>query len=591
MYLINVAELLGIEVNDLRNHLVTRLMQPTRGGIKGTLYAVPLHASAASAARDALAKVIYNRLFTAIVNKITECMPFDESAFSIGVLDTAGFELFEQKLSGIFELLDNESRLPQSSTQHFTTTVHETHICHPCLMVPRLSRHHRMMRDNEGFIIRHYAADVCYDTAQFLQKNNDTLHASLECLMQQSKKSLVCELFTGSEFSNTDRRDAPLSKLKNASVGNKFRSQLDILLAKLRETGTHFVRCIKPNSEMKSNQFDGAQILLQLKCSGMSNALKVMQRGFPSRVSYLSLYNMYQKHLPNKLVMLDAQLFCKCLFRVVGLEEKDYRLGLTKAFFRHGKFAEFDKLLHQDKENIENLVKCMSSWLCRFRLRRIQFAIISLVKVERLLAHRAKCRIKIQNAVRAYLAQKSYRSRINALSALSTLSKNINDMYSAFNKMKETNLHKWTANIDTLKEDVEKFKYEIKHMSCSDDKNILHRCNIFMNDAKEKLKYLKYQAVTNELRMQEKFLQKERENFGEEEQSQLTKKLGENRHVTQTCDLSKWRCVDIRNGINSNDPKLSSACKSEYYRRMRAYNKWKERNVASKELIHTTEKK
>lgn len=55
---------------------------------------VPLHASAASAARDALAKVIYNRLFTAIVNKITECMPFDESAFSIGVLDTAGFGIF-----------------------------------------------------------------------------------------------------------------------------------------------------------------------------------------------------------------------------------------------------------------------------------------------------------------------------------------------------------------------------------------------------------------------------------------------------------------------------------------------------------------
>ncbi|VDO80051.1 unnamed protein product [Onchocerca flexuosa] len=55
---------------------------------------VPLHASEATAARDALAKVIYNRLFTAIVNKITECMPFDESAFSIGVLDTAGFGIF-----------------------------------------------------------------------------------------------------------------------------------------------------------------------------------------------------------------------------------------------------------------------------------------------------------------------------------------------------------------------------------------------------------------------------------------------------------------------------------------------------------------
>lgn len=42
------------------------------------------------------------------------------------------------------------------------------------------------MRDDEGFIICHYAADVCYDTTQFLDKNNYTLHASLQYLMQQS---------------------------------------------------------------------------------------------------------------------------------------------------------------------------------------------------------------------------------------------------------------------------------------------------------------------------------------------------------------------------------------------------------------------
>ncbi|MCP9262099.1 MYO6 protein [Dirofilaria immitis] len=602
IYLINAAELLGIEVIDLRNHLVTRLMQPTRGGIKGTLYAVPLSASEATAARDALAKAIYSRLFTAIVDKITECMPFAESAFTIGVLDTAGFELFDQKLYGIFELLDNESRLPRSSTQHFTTTVHEIHTGHPCLMVPRLSHHHRTMRDDEGFIIRHYAADVCYDTAQFLDKNNDTLHASLQCLMQQSKKSLICELFADSKFSSTFKREAPLGKLMNASVGNKFRLQLDILLAKLRETGTHFVRCIKPNSEMKPNQFNGAQILLQLRCSGMSEVLKVMQRGFPSRVSYLSLYNMYQKHLPSTLAMLDAQLFCK--------------------------------LLHQDKRNIGNLIKCMSSWLCRFRFRRIQFAIISLVKgdtekifddTRRLLVYRAKCRIRIQNAVRAYIVYKSYRPRINALLALSKLTENINDMHSIANNLSETDLYKWTAKIDALKENVKKLQYEIRHISCLRDKDILHRCNVLENDVKEKLKCLKHQAAANELlRMQGKFPQKESENSEEEQRSQLKKdhqineqekraqqetlcleesvkcvkimkhenhQLLENRDAIQACDLSKWLCVDIRNGINSNDPKLSTACKNEYYRRMRAYNDWKERNMISEELTHKTRKK
>uniref|UniRef100_A0AAF5Q2Z8 Myosin motor domain-containing protein n=1 Tax=Wuchereria bancrofti TaxID=6293 RepID=A0AAF5Q2Z8_WUCBA len=662
IYLVNTAELLGIEVIDLRKHLVTRLMQPTRSGTKGTLYAIPLRASEATAARDALAKAIYSNLFTAIVNKIAECMPFDGSAFSIGVLDTAGFEsldvnsyeqfcinycneklqnffnerilmdeqnlyckeqlhcdtiefndnkdcieLFEQKVYGIFELLDNESRLPRSSTQHFTRAVHEAHICHPCLMVPQSSPRHRTMRDDEGFIICHYAADVCYDTAQFLNKNNDTLHASLQCLMQQSRKSLVYELFTDNGFSNTDRRDVSQSKLMNASVGNKFRSQLDILLSKLRETGTHFVRCIKPNSEMKSNQFNGAQVLLQLKCSGMSSALKVMQRGFPSRISYLSLYNIYQKHLPSKLMTLDAQLLCKCLFRVVGLEEKDYKFGLTKAFFRHGKFAEFDKIQHLSKENIENLIERISSWLYRFRFRRAQFAVICLVKVERLLAYRAKCRIKIQSAARTYILHKLYRPRINALSTLSELLESINGMYSLINKLNETDLCKWTTFI---------------HITSSADREIFHQCDALVNDAKEKLECLRQQVATNGLLE----MQVDRENFEKEQQSQLKNEFNqqinekaqetqqmtesldeslerkvimiakeksqmlENSHMIQVRDLSKWYYVDIRNGINSSDPKLSSACKNEYYRRMRAYNEWKERNLASKELTYMTEK-
>ncbi|EJD76471.1 myosin-VI [Loa loa] len=680
MYLINTAELLGIEVADLRKHLVTRLMQPTRGGTKGTLYAVPLRASEANAARDALSKAIYSRLFTAIVNKITECMLFDETAFSIGVLDTAGFEsldvnsyeqfcinycneklqnffnerilmdeqdlyckeqlhydtiefndnkncieLFEQKLHGIFELLDNESRLPRSSAEHFTRTVHEAHMYHPCLMVPRSSRRHYTMRDDEGFIICHYAGDVCYDTAQFLDKNNDTLHGSLQCLMLQSRKSLVCELFTDSEFSNPEKRDVSLGKLMNASVGNKFRSQLNILLAKLRETGTHFVRCIKPNSEMKSNHFDGAQILLQLKCSGMSSALKVMQRGFPSRMSYLSLYNAYQKYLPSKLATLDVQLLCKCLFRVVGLEEKDYKFGLTKAFFRHGKFAAFDKLLYLTKEKIENFTERMSSWLCRFRFRRAQFAVICLVRVGRLLAYREKCRIRIQSAVRTFIVHKLYQPRINALSDLSALSENINGIYSIVNKLDETDLQKWTAVIESWKEDIKKLKYEMKHTSCSANREILHRCDALVKDAKEKLKCLRNQVATSELLgIQKKFLSKEYEKLGKKQESQVKNELNQtiseqgqevqqvaqcldeslghtetmeegkrqllgNNHVIQPCDLSKWHYVDIRNGINSNDLKLSSACKSEYYRRMRAYSEWKERNLASKRLAQNIE--
>uniref|UniRef100_A0A914S5X0 Myosin motor domain-containing protein n=1 Tax=Parascaris equorum TaxID=6256 RepID=A0A914S5X0_PAREQ len=57
------------------------------------------------------------------------------------------------------------------------------------LQTPRKSklREHRDMRDDEGFLIRHYAGSVCYQTALFLEKNNDALHASLEMLVENSR--------------------------------------------------------------------------------------------------------------------------------------------------------------------------------------------------------------------------------------------------------------------------------------------------------------------------------------------------------------------------------------------------------------------
>lgn len=56
------------------------------------------------------------------------------------------------------------------------------------LQAPRLSkiREQRAMQDDEGFVVRHYAAPVCYDTRLFLEKNSDSLHVSLNSLMEQS---------------------------------------------------------------------------------------------------------------------------------------------------------------------------------------------------------------------------------------------------------------------------------------------------------------------------------------------------------------------------------------------------------------------
>lgn len=100
-------------------------------------------------------------------------------------------------------------------------------------------------------------------------------------------------------------------KLSFVSVGTKFRRQLTDLMNKLDSTGTNFIRCIKPNLKMVDHMFEGAQILSQLQCSGMTSVLELMQQGYPSRTLFIELYNMYKRYLPPELARLDARLFCK----------------------------------------------------------------------------------------------------------------------------------------------------------------------------------------------------------------------------------------------------------------------------------------
>ncbi|XP_034773754.2 myosin VIa isoform X8 [Acipenser ruthenus] len=486
------ADLLGLDEEDLRVSLTTRVMLTTAGGAKGTVIKVPLKVEQANNARDALAKAVYGRLFDHVVKRVNQCFPFESSSFFIGVLDIAGFEYFEHnsfeqfcinycneklqqffnerilkeeqelyqkeglgvnevhyvdnqdcidlveaKLVGILDILDEENRLPQTSDQHFTDTVHQKHKDHFRLSIPRKSKLtvHRNIRDDEGFIIRHFAGAVCYETTQFVEKNNDALHMSLEYLVSESKDRFVRELFENSNNSKDSKQKA--GKLSFISVGNKFKTQLNILLEKLRSTGSSFIRCVKPNLKMVSHQFEGAQILSQLQCSGMVSVLDLMQGGFPSRAPFHELYNMYKKYMPAKLTRLDPRLFCKALFKALGLNENDYKFGLTRVFFRPGKFAEFDQIMKSDPDHLAELVKRVNKWLLCSRWKKVQWCALSVIKLKNKMKYRATACIKMQKTVRMWLCRKKHKPRIDGLVKVQTLKKRIDKFTEVVSALKE----------------------------------------------------------------------------------------------------------------------------------------------------------
>ncbi|XP_072498748.1 unconventional myosin-VI isoform X4 [Notamacropus eugenii] len=487
------AELLGLDQEDLRVSLTTRVMLTTAGGTKGTVIKVPLKVEQANNARDALAKTVYSHLFDHVVNRVNQCFPFETSSFFIGVLDIAGFEYFEHnsfeqfcinycneklqqffnerilkeeqelyqkeglgvnevhyvdnqdcidlieaKLVGVLDILDEENRLPQPSDQHFTAAVHQKHKDHFRLTIPRKSKLtiHRNIRDDEGFIIRHFAGAVCYETTQFVEKNNDALHMSLESLICESRDKFIRELFESSTNNNKDTKQKA-GKLSFISVGNKFKTQLNLLLEKLRSTGSSFIRCIKPNLKMTSHHFEGAQILSQLQCSGMVSVLDLMQGGFPSRASFHELYNMYKKYMPDKLARLDPRLFCKALFKALGLNEHDYKFGLTKVFFRPGKFAEFDQIMKSDPDHLAELVKRVNHWLVCSRWKKVQWCSLSVIKLKNKIKYRADACIKIQKTIRMWLCKRRHKPRIDGLIKVRTLKKRLDTFNEVVNALKD----------------------------------------------------------------------------------------------------------------------------------------------------------
>ncbi|XP_068582431.1 myosin VIb isoform X1 [Cebidichthys violaceus] len=505
------AGLLGLDQDDLRVSLTTRVMLTTAGGAKGTVIKVPLKVEQANNARDALAKAVYSRLFDHVVKRVNQCFPFETSSNFIGVLDIAGFEYFEHnsfeqfcinycneklqqffnerilkeeqelyqreglgvnevhyvdnqdcidlveaKLVGILDILDEENRLPQYSDQHFALAVHSKHKDHFRLTVPRKSKLtiHRNLRDDEGFIVRHFAGAVCYETTRFVEKNNDALHMSLESLVSESKDRFVRELFENSITNKDSKQKA--GKLGFISVGNKFKTQLNLLLEKLRSTGSSFIRCVKPNLKMVSHKFEGALILSQLQCSGMVSVLDLMQGGFPSRAPFHELYNMYKQYMPDKLTRLNPRLFCKALFKALGLNDNDFKFGLTRVFFRPGKFAEFDQIMKSDPDHLAELLKKVNQWLVCSRWKKVQWCSLSVIKLRNKMRYRALACIKIQKTVRMWLCKRKHKPRIDGMVKVRNLKKHMERFNKVVNGLKEgkqemaKQVQELAASIDAL---------------------------------------------------------------------------------------------------------------------------------------------
>ena len=67
----------------------------------------------------------------------------------------------------------------------------------------------------------------------------------------------------------------------------------------LSQSNPRYVKCIKPNSEKKPKILDSNDVMDQLLCAGVLEAIKIRKQGYNIRRTKEEFYNTYKILTPN----------------------------------------------------------------------------------------------------------------------------------------------------------------------------------------------------------------------------------------------------------------------------------------------------
>ena len=416
----------------------------------------------AALARDALAKALYSRLFDHLLVRVNESIKgkMTDDALFIGLLDVFGFEFFEvnsyeqlcinfanEKLqqfflrfifkaelelyteeelkfekieyqdnqgaidivekspSGILRLLDETCKKPGSTDKNFCDSVATTHKKSNFYMQPRAGGF-RQYREDQAFVVRHFAGDVCYLADSFLEKNNDTLHPDFTSRLSSSTHKIIAHLYAEAPG------EAKGGKKKGGfnSVSRKYISQLSSLMSSLESTQSHFVRCLKPNKELKPSLFTPALVLQQLRCSGTIDAVRLMSAGFPTRMPFTSIHGRFASFMPDFVQNLPPPLFCESLALALAIPSDAFQLGKSMIFFKAGKGAALEELAAKSTEEVVKMLTENEEFM--EKVKDYQKRRIALQKIRNaILKHRQKQWIRRIMVINQLVANEKFRSQ------------------------------------------------------------------------------------------------------------------------------------------------------------------------------------
>ncbi|XP_050897340.1 myosin-8 [Lathyrus oleraceus] len=222
-------------------------------------------------------------------------------------------DLIEKKPGGVIALLDEACMFPRSTHETFAEKLYQTLKDNKRFSKPKLSR--------TDFTINHYAGDVTYQTDLFLDKNKDYVVPEHVALLCASKCSFVSGFFPPLHEEST-------KSTKFSSIATQFKQQLQSLLETLSATKPHYICCVKPNNLLKPGIFENNDVLQQLRCGGVMEAIRISCAGYPTRKNFDEFVRRFSMMEPKVLKSCpDEMTACKRLLDKANL--KDYQVTLN----------------------------------------------------------------------------------------------------------------------------------------------------------------------------------------------------------------------------------------------------------------------
>ncbi|KAI8002515.1 Myosin-12, partial [Camellia lanceoleosa] len=225
------------------------------------------------------------------------------------------------------------------------------------------------------FTINRYAGDVTYQADQFLDKNKDYVVAEHQALLDASKCTFVANLFP---LLPQERQNSPNSHPLQ---------QLQSLMETLSTTEAHYIRCVKPNTVLKPGIFENINVLNQLRCGGVLEAIRMSCVGYPTKRTFDEFLDRFGMLTTDVLDGSNEKSACIAICDRMGL--KGYQSTDGQLDARRTEVVANAALRH------------IQSFL-------LQFGTAQLVRKLYEYMRKEAASIQVQKHVRAHTARKSY---------------------------------------------------------------------------------------------------------------------------------------------------------------------------------------